>query len=108
MAMNSTSAPENISEDEGDLSEQFKSTLDELGRVTLKYKALKEVNKDLVRERQSFEETISNFELQLEVSRRDEDRLLKPLLQIAPIYRAIADISPKYQVADILGKYRPK
>ena len=55
--------------------------MEELGSVRSKYKLLKEVNKDLVREKQSFEETISKLELQLEVSRRDEDRLLKQLQQ---------------------------
>ena len=45
----------------------------------MKYKALKEENKELVRERQNFEETIAHFEQQLEVSRRDEDRFLKQL-----------------------------
>ena len=80
MAMNSTRAPESINfEDEGDLTEQLKSSLNELGRVRMKYKALKEENKELVRERQSFEETIANFEQQFEVSRRNEERFLKQL-----------------------------
>ena len=74
MAMNSTSAPESIFEDEADESEQLNNALEELGSVRLKYKVLKEVNKDLVREKKIFEETISKLELQLEVSRRDEDR----------------------------------
>ena len=81
MAMNSTSAPESISEDEVDVSEQLNNALEELGSVKLKYKVLKEANKGLVREKQSFEETISKLELQLEVSRRDKDSLLKQLQQ---------------------------
>ena len=81
MAMNSTSAPESISEDEVDVSEQLNNALEELGSVKLKYKVLKEANKGLVREKQSFEETISKLELRLEVSRSDEDSLLKQLQQ---------------------------
>ena len=84
MAMNSTGAPNSIandSEDEGevDLVEELKSSLNELGRVRMKCKALKEDVKELVRERQGFEETIAKLELQLEVSRRDEDKLAKKL-----------------------------
>ena len=37
------------------------------------------VQQELVRERQGFEEMIAKLELQLEVSRRDEDRLAKQL-----------------------------
>lgn len=71
MAMNSTKAPERIiSEDEGDLTEQLTNYQNELGRISLKCKTLKEENKDLIRERR-------NFELQLEVSRRDNERLLQ-------------------------------
>ena len=73
MAMNSTKAPESISsEDEGDLTEQLTNYQNELGRISLKCKTLKEENKDLIRERR-------NFELQLEVSRRDNERLLQQL-----------------------------
>ena len=43
----------------------------------MKYKALKEETKELVRERQSFEETIAKLELQIETSRRDEDGFVK-------------------------------
>ena len=53
MAMNSTSAPESISEDEADVSEQLNNALEELGSVKLKYKALKEANKGLVREKKN-------------------------------------------------------
>ena len=81
MAMNSTSAPESISEDKADVSIQLNNALEELGSVKLKYKLLKEANKPLVREKQSFEETISKLELQLEMSRRDGDSLLKQLQQ---------------------------
>ena len=78
MAMNSTDSIANDFEDEGkvDLAGKLKSSLNELGRVRMKYKALKE---ELVRERQGFEETIAKLELQLEVSRRDEDSLTKQL-----------------------------
>ena len=79
--MSSTSAPEGISEDEADISEQLNNALEELGSVKLKHKVLKEANKGLVREKQSLEETISKLELQLEVSRRDGDSLLKQLQQ---------------------------
>ena len=81
MAMNSTSALKNISEDEADVSEQLNNALEELGSVKLKCKVLKEANKGLVREKQSFEETNSKLELQLDVSRRDKDNLLKQLQQ---------------------------
>ena len=36
MAMNSTKAPESISEDEGDLTEQLTNYQNELGRISLK------------------------------------------------------------------------
>jgi hypothetical protein len=71
MAMNSTSAPDNISEDEVDVSEQLNNALEELGSVKLKCRTLKEENKDLRRK----------FELQLEASRRDNERLLQQLQQ---------------------------
>jgi len=73
MAMNSTKAPESIiSKDEGDLTKQLTNYQDELERISLKCKTLKEENKYLIRERR-------NFELQLEVSRRDNERLLQQL-----------------------------
>lgn len=84
MAMSSTGAPEsnaNNSEDEGEvhLKEELVSSLKELGRVRMKCKALKEDVKELVRERQGIEETISKLELQLEVSKRNEDRFAEQL-----------------------------
>jgi len=51
MDMDSTSSPESISEDEGDVSKQLNNALEELGSVRSKYKVLKEVNKDLVQEK---------------------------------------------------------
>ena len=71
MAMNSTNAPEGISEDEVDISEQLNNALEELGSVKLKCRTLKEENKDLRRK----------FELQLEASRRDNERLQQQLQQ---------------------------
>ena len=71
MAMNSTCTPDNIFEDEVDVSEQLNNALEELGSVKLKYKTLKEENKDMRRK----------FELQLEASRRDNKRLQQQLQQ---------------------------
>ena len=49
--------------------EQLTNYQNELGRISLKCRTLKEENKDLRR----------NFELQLEASRRDNERLLQQL-----------------------------
>ena len=52
MAMNSTKAPEStISEDERDLTEQHRNYQDELGRISLKCRTLKE---DLIRKKKKF------------------------------------------------------
>jgi chromosome segregation ATPase len=71
MAMNSTSAPNSISKDEVDVPKQLNNALEELGSVKLKCRTLKEENKDLRRK----------FELQLEASRRDNERLQQQLQQ---------------------------
>ena len=48
MAMNSTKAPKSIiSEDEGNLTEQLTNYQNELGRISLKCRTLKEENKNL-------------------------------------------------------------
>ena len=90
MAMSSTGAPESIannSEDEGevDLEGELISSLKELRKVRKKYKALKEDVKELVREKQGFEETIAKLELQIEVSKGNEDMFVEQLQEMEQI-----------------------
>ena len=65
MAMNYTSAPKSIFEDEADVSEKLNNALEELGSVKLKYKVLKETNKGLVREKKALKKLFPNLNYNL-------------------------------------------